>query len=446
MNYNKSMKHNVIDQDIIHQALDIGGIRDMEDATIRDVVRIVNFAEEKSGEKFIRMEMGVPGLPPSPVGIEAEIEALRLGVAQYYPMLEGHPEFKTEGSAFIKNFMDIDIKPEGIIPTVGSMQACYAAFMGVTDCKAGKDTLLFIDPGFSVQKTQMQVIGKPTVSFDVYNYRGEKLRAKLEEFLSQGNIASIVYSNPNNPSWICFTEEELQIIGELATAYDVIVLEDLAYFAMDFRRDLSRPGIPPFQVSVGKYTQNYIIMISGSKLFSYAGQRLGMMCISDALYHRKYEHLQQRFGGSGALGYTLVNRIIYCLSSGTSHSSQYAMGAILKAANEGKINLLDGVREYGTRAHVMKDLFTRYGFKIVYDKDLEEPIADGFYFTIIYPGMTGGELTKEILYYGISAIPLRDTGSTRQGLRACVSQTGMERMETLEKRLKAFQEDHPVKE
>ena len=90
----------------------------------------------------------------------------------------------------------------------------------------------------------------------------------------------------------------------------------------------------------------------------------------------------------------------------------------------------------------MKTLFTKYGFEIVYDRDLAEPIADGFYFTLIYPGFTGGELAKAILYYGISAIPLRDTGSKKQGLRACVSQTGLERMNDLEDRLKRFAADH----
>ena len=439
------MQNNLIDTKIVDQKLELCGIRDMEDATIRDIVKVVNMIEAESGEKFSRMEMGVPGLPPSSIGIQAEIDALRQGVAQFYPMLEGHKEFKEEGSKFVKNFMDIEIKPEGIVPTVGSMQACYASFMAVTECQKGKDTVLFIDPGFPVQKTQMQVIGKPFESFDVYNYRGDKLRDKLEEHLSKGNIAAILYSNPNNPAWICFTEKELQIIGQLADKYNVIVLEDLAYFAMDFRKDLSKPGVPPFQATVAKYTSNYIVMISGSKLFSYAGQRLGIMCISDALYNRKFENLQQRFGGLGTLGYTLVNRIIYTLSSGTTHSCQYAMSAILKAANEGRINILDGVREYAERAHAMKTLFTQYGFEIVYDKDIDQPIADGFYFTIIYPGMTGAELTKEILYYGISAIPLRDTGSKKQGLRACVSQTALDRMPALEKRLKAFQADHAIK-
>jgi aspartate/methionine/tyrosine aminotransferase len=235
----------------------------MEDATIRDIVRVVNVAETTSGVKFIRMEMGVPGLPPSPIGVEAEIEALRQGVAQFYPMLEGIPALKEQGAKFVKNFMDLEIRPEGIIPTVGSMQACYATFMAVTACREDRDTILFIDPGFPVQKNQMRVIGKPYISFDVYNYRGERLRDKLEECLAGGRVAAILFSNPNNPAWICLTEEELRVIGEVATRHDLIVLEDLAYFAMDFRKDLSRPGVPPFQPTVGKYTRNYITLISG---------------------------------------------------------------------------------------------------------------------------------------------------------------------------------------
>ena len=43
-------------------------------------------------------------------------------------------------------------------------------------------------------------------------------------------------------------------IGELATQYDVIVLEDLAYFAMDFRQELSKPFQAPYQPSVAHYT------------------------------------------------------------------------------------------------------------------------------------------------------------------------------------------------
>ena len=340
--------------------------------------------------------------------------------------------------------MDIDIRPESIIPTVGAMQASYVAFMALTECYQEKDTILFIDPGFPVQKTQLEVIGKPYITFDIYEYRGKKLEAKLREYLDKGNIAGIIYSNPNNPSWVCLTTEELQIIGRLATEYDTIILEDLAYFAMDFRKDLSHPGQAPFQPTVAKYTDNYIFMISSSKLFSYAGQRLGLLCISDALFNKKYEHLKERYK-SEKLGYTITYKLIYTQTSGTAHSPQYAVTAILQAANEGKLNILADVKEYGKRAEIMKNLYRNAGFEIVYDKDGEEEVADGFYFTIMYPGMSGAELAKELLYYGISSITLKGCGSKREGLRACVSQVGLDKMSILEERIGRFEKDHRIR-
>ena len=279
-------------------------------------------------------------------------------------------------------------------------------------------------------------------SFDVYNYRGEKLRDKLESILSKGNISCMLYSNPNNPSWICFTEKELKIIGDMCNKYDVIAIEDLAYFAMDFRRDMSKPGVPPYQPTVAKYTDNYILTISSSKAFSYAGQRIGMMIISDELYERHFPNLKKYYN-KGQFGHSMVYGSIYSLSAGISHSAQYALTAIFKAANNGELNFVEAVKEYGEKAKIMKKLFTDNGFNIVYDKDEDEPIADGFYFTFSYPGYSGENLLNELLYYGISAISLAITGSERlEGIRACVSLVRRDQFGDLEYRLKRFNEDH----
>lgn len=432
-----------ISRELVDQCISNLRIDEVGDATIREVVALVNAVEEVSSEKFVRMEMGIPGLPPAKVGVEAEIEALKQGVASKYPMIDGIKPLKEEASRFVKLFMDVDVKPEGCIPSVGSMQGTYSAFMVSCHLDPKKTTVLFIDPGFPVQKQQMMVMGCPYETFDVFNYRGEALRIKLESILSKGHINSIVYSNPNNPSWICFTEEELKIIGELATKYDIIVMEDLAYFAMDFRQNLYSPGEPPFQPTVAHYTENYVLFISSSKIFSYAGQRIGIMVISDALYNRDFENLKTRFH-SNTFGGTITQRVLYALSSGTSHSTQYALAAMFKAANDGQFNFVDDVKEYGEKARIMKDLFVKNGFHIVYEKDGDQAVADGFYFTIGYPGMTGGELLHNLLYYGVSAITLKNTGSEREGLRACVSHVARTQFGDLEKRLIQFHNDFPV--
>lgn len=415
----------------------------MNKASIREVVQVVNMIEAETGKKYVRMEMGVPGLPPAAVGVNAEIEALKKGVASIYPNINGIPELKTEAARFVKNFMNLDVSPETCVPTTGAMQGTYALFQVASACDPQKDTALFIDPGFPVQKQQFMVMGSKFESFDVYHFRGNKLKEKLESYLSKGNINSIIYSNPNNPTWVCFTEEELQIIAELANKYDVIVMEDLAYFGMDFRKDLSKPGEEPFQPSIANYTNNYVLFISASKIFSYAGQRIAMVIMSDQVYHRNYPNLEKRFMIKG-FGNAVIYRVLYALSSGVAHSVQYAMAAMLKAANEGSYNFVAEVKEYGERATIMKRLFTDNGFKILYDKDIDELIADGFYFTITYPGMTAGELLHKLMFYGISAITLLSTGSTMEGLRACVAPVTRDQFDILKQRLEQFNQDFPI--
>ena len=419
------------------------GIQDFAKATIREVKQVAAFAEKESGVEFIKMEMGIPGLPAAQVGVDAQIKSLQDGIAHSYPDIQGLPELKRQASRFVKAFIDVDIKPEGCVPVCGSMQGTFASFLTCSQANHEKDTVLFIDPGFPVQKMQLQVQGVKYETFDVYDYRGEKLRGKLESYLSKGNICAIVYSNPNNPSWICFNDDELKIIGELATRYDTIVMEDLAYFAMDFRRDLSRPFEPPYQPSVAHYTDNYILLISGSKAFSYAGERIGVTCISDKLFRRHYDDLSARYEGL-PFGLVFSTRMLYALSSGTSHSAQYAMAAMLGAACDGKYNFREEIKVYGERAHKLKEIFCRNNFHIVYDRDLDQPIADGFYFTIGSKGMTSGQLARELMYYGVSAICLITTGSHQEGLRVCTSFIEDHQYAQLEERMRLFAENNPV--
>ncbi|MEI6456889.1 MAG: pyridoxal phosphate-dependent aminotransferase [bacterium] len=440
------MKDTPINYEVVKRHIEESNIRNIGKASIREIKRLINGIERETGEKFVRMEMGVPGLDPPQIGVQAEIDALNSGVACIYPEIEGTLILKKETARFAKLFLGIDVNEAHCVPTVGSMQGSFAAFLTLSRMHKEKDTTLFIDPGFPVHRQQHIVLGLKYESFDVYNYRGDKLREKLESYLSKGNIHSLLYSNPNNPSWVCFTDKELRIIGDLANKYGVVILEDLAYFAMDFRKDYSKPGIPPHQPTVAHYTNNYILLISSSKAFSYAGQRIGIMIVSDTVFDTKAPDLLRYFT-TDLLGRALIYGTVYALSAGTSHSAQYALAAMLKAVNDGTYNFVDVVKEYGEKAKIMKKLFTDNGFKIVYDKDEDDPIADGFYFTISYDGFTGEELIEELFYYGISAIALTITGSERkEGIRACVSLVRRPQFPALEQRLRKFHEQHPLKQ
>lgn len=430
-----------VPQTVVNEMLAANNITSVGRASIREIKKLINDIEQKSGVEFIRMEMGVPGLPAPEVGIQAQVAALQEGLGSLYPPIEGTPEFKHEAARFVKSFLDVTVSPDNCIPTVGSMQAGFATFLTVNRMFKNREGTLFIDPGFPVQKSQCKLLAQEYRTFDVFNYRGEKLRAKLEEMMSDGKVSSLLYSNPNNPAWFCFTDAELRIIAETANKYNVVVIEDLAYFGMDFRKDYSKPCVAPFQPTVAKYTDNFILFISSSKAFSYAGERMAFIVVADKIWNTNAPDLL-RYYATENFGKAFLYGTIYALSAGTSHSAQIGFTAMLKAANDGAYNFVETVREYGEKAHLMKQYFTDNGFYIVYDKDGEENIADGFYFTFNYPGFTGEGLLKELLNYGISAITLDITGSKCEGIRACVSLINRSQFPALKERLELFHKQH----
>lgn len=416
---------------------------ELGNASIRQLVGVVKHIEQSLGVEFVNMAIGEPGLPADMIGIEAEHQALLNGCASHYPNILGIPEVKKWGSEFVRAFINLQRPPECILPTVGSMQAAFALNMMLTQLQPSKDTILFLDPCFPVQKMQCRVIGTRVEAFDVADFRGEKLHDELERHLQTGRIAGILYSNPNNPTWSCLTDDELRTIGELATQYDAIVLEDLAYLNMDFR-DPKRgtPYTAPYQPSVGHYTHNCIQLISCSKIFSYAGQRAAFVAIDPELGKRVYPALGERLKNNGELLHSFSYSFLYVLSSGVCHSVQYGMAAMLQAACEGKLRYVETTREYARRAKRIKEIMTRNGFHIVYDTDADgQPVGDGFFFTFGYKEWTGQQLVNKLIYYGVSAIALESTGAKREGMRGCASTIREDQYEQLEERLRKFNED-----
>lgn len=421
-------------------------IPNIASATIRQILALAVRLERHLGDRFVHLEMGNPGLPASETGIEAECAALRSGIANQYPNISGIPKLKEAGSKFLKAFMDVDVPPRCIIPTVGSMQATFTLFLLLGQRIPGKDTILFLDPGFPAQHNQVKLLGLKQESIDMYEARGEKLEGRLEDKLSKGNISAILYNNPNNPAWTNLTDTEYAAIARMAEKYDVLIVEDHAYMGMDFRQRYGVPYQAPFVPTVRKWTDQCIMLVSASKIFSYAGQRIAMVCMSEAVADRVYPFLEN-FYEMPTFGDAYVFGVLYCASSGTSHSAQHAFAAMLEAALEGKLDFVKETAEYGRRGKLAKKAFLDNGFHLVYEKDGNEPISDGFFFTVGYPGMTGAELQKGLLRYGVSTISLPSTGSHQEGVRVCVSMLStQELVDKLGERLRAFHADHPVKQ
>ncbi|HSG64112.1 MAG TPA: pyridoxal phosphate-dependent aminotransferase, partial [Gammaproteobacteria bacterium] len=336
------------------------------------------------------------------VAIDAEADALReRQVGHVYAPFEGLPALKQEAARFVELFMGLDVPASCCVPTIGAMEGCFAAMALAGRIDRKRRTVLCLEPGFPVNKLQLRFLGLERDSIDFYDHRGEELVRAVERRAKRGDLCGVIWSSPNNPSWIVLKESELEGLGRICDEYGLIAIEDLAYFGMDLRQDYARPGEPPYQPTVLRYTKRGICLISSSKMFSYAGQRISLAIISPELMDTNAPDLVEYYGTSH-IGHALLHGVLYPIAACAPESPQYGLLALLRAANSGDPTVFEPAREYARRAAIMKRLFLDNGFHLVYDNDLGEPLGDGFYFTVTYPGFDSAGLVAELIYYGVS--------------------------------------------
>ena len=419
---------------------------DIRRASIREMARLVQTIEQEVGTRFVRMEFGIPGLSVDPIAIEAEREALtQADVGHVYAPFEGLPALKEEAARFAELFLGIDVTPDCCVPTVGAMQGCFASILLASEMHAERRTVLLLEPGFPVNQLQLRLLGLEAAKIDFYDHRGETLLRAVEERVARGDVCGMLWSSPNNPSWVVLTEQELRGLARICDKHDVLAIEDLAYFGMDTREDYHTPGQPPYQPTILRYTDRGVCILSSSKMFSYAGQRIALSILPPGLMSMEYPNLTRRMG-TPHVGHAYVHGALYPVTASVPESPQYGLTALLRAVNSGNRGPFAPAAEYARRAKLVKPLFLEAGFRLVYDRDLDRPLADGFYFTISHPKFAdGADLLLELMHYGISAITLETTGSCRtEGLRACVSMIGEAEMPLLRERLERFRLDHSV--
>ncbi|MDE5941110.1 MAG: pyridoxal phosphate-dependent aminotransferase, partial [Muribaculaceae bacterium] len=81
-----------IAREVLDEVLAEFSITDVDHATIRQILAVAERIETMAGEPFVHLELGNPGLEACEIGIEAEIKALKSGVANKYPNIPGIPE------------------------------------------------------------------------------------------------------------------------------------------------------------------------------------------------------------------------------------------------------------------------------------------------------------------------------------------------------------------
>jgi aspartate/methionine/tyrosine aminotransferase len=411
---------------------------DLSRCDLEELWASIDLIERELGAKFLRMDFGVPGLRPSSLALTAQTAALAGSVIpSQYPPSDGIPLLKGAASQFLNRFLAVEAPPECVLPTCGATQGAFIAQAVAARRHENMNEILFLEPGYPPMKAQARFLGIKSIGIDLYDYRGDRLIDAIESIVREkGSIGAISWSSPNNPTWNVLTEEELRGIARICDDWDIIAIEDAAYFGMVTRTEADRPSR-----TVAQFTDNYFLLLSASKMLSYAGERIGVLATSQQMMRRRYDGLEPTFG-TKEVGAAL-KRTIFNLTAGAPHSAQYAVAALLEAINAGEYDLERSLATYSQRAKRIKRVLIDNGFYLIYESAERNTSGDGFYLTFGYPGFDAMRLLKELLYYGVTALPLQLFGSSRSdGLRGCVALIDQQNLRVLAERLTRFRRDH----
>lgn len=392
----------------------------------------VNQLERVLGIDYVRMDFGVPGLLPAEACLTKHVAVVGQGeLPQQYPPYAGVLKLRTAMASFVSNRLRIGCPADGVFVTCGGTHALFVAQAVAAKLQAPAKRIVFLSPTYPPMISQARFLGLEIITIEIDGKRGRALVSAVREVFEQGGVAAFCWASPNNPTWTVLTHDELEQLAVLCKEHSVIPIEDLTYLGMiDPQSAALSRGFP----SIAQFADDYFLVLSASKMLSYAGERIGFLAASSTLLNRESAGVEEAFGVG------LVKRacgsFIFNLTAGAPHSSQYGVADALNDINNGTTDLERTLSVYVERARIVKRLLEENGFYFIYSSNDADEL-DGFYICFGYPGMSGVDLLKELLFVGITVLPLSVFGSDRtDGVRACVGRLSDEKLILLASRLK----------
>jgi len=421
------------DPDVVDRLLKSSGLN-IGEFNIEEYWSTVNRMEDIPGIRFIRMDFGVPGLAPSERCLVNHQAMLSDGKTPLnYPPSTGLPSLNSAVARFAGQRLGICVDKNDVFVTCGATQALFVAQSIATRLKPSAGAVAFLTPNYPPMCAQARFLGMDIVSIEVDGCQGPRLLEAVRTAFKTREIAAFCWASPSNPGWMVLTDGELAGIATLCREFDVIPIEDLTYLGM-----VTSANAQPFErlPSIARHIDDYFLVLSASKMLSYAGERIGFLVASTHLLGKESESLEKTFGVTSVR--RACSSFIFNLTAGAPHSAQYAVASVIESVNRGEYDLDKYLAEYMRRGQLLAALLERHGFYLIYSTNNKENGA-GFYVSFGYPGLTELELLKELIYVGITVLPLSIFGSERgDGVRACVGRLDEDKMSLLDRRLGEF--------
>ena len=189
-----------------------------------DVHERAQAAEEAGEEGVIILSVGDPDFPtPEPI-VDSAVAALRSGDTHYTPM-NGRADLRAAIAADTTARTGLVLDADNVVVAAGTQNAMFAASL----CIAGEgDEVIALEPMYLTYESTLTIAGAELVRVAQPPPGFRPDLSAIEAAITPATRA-IVIANPNNPTGVVMSIDELEGIAALAIEHDLWVISDEVY-------------------------------------------------------------------------------------------------------------------------------------------------------------------------------------------------------------------------
>ncbi|WP_210503058.1 pyridoxal phosphate-dependent aminotransferase [Nocardioides xinjiangensis] len=218
----------------------------------------------------LNLGQGFPDVDGPPSVIAAAVEALEAGANQYAPGI-GVPALREAVARHQQRHYGLAVDPDReVVVTTGCTEAVAAALLALVD---PGDEVVVLEPYYDSYVAILEMCGavRRPVTLRAPHFRPDldELRAAVGD-----RTRAILLNSPHNPTGTVLTRDELQVVADLATEHDVLVITDEVYEHLVFDDARSAEGHVPIATLPGMWDRT-LTLSSAGKSYSFTGWKVG---------------------------------------------------------------------------------------------------------------------------------------------------------------------------
>lgn len=231
---------------------------------------------------FSHGDVNDSAFPPTPGALDEFVAGVHRGGSQAYTEYRGGGTLRELLAERLQTFTGRPVAADQeLILTPGTQGAL---FLAVAACVASGDRVAIVRPDYFANRKLVEFLGATVVPINLH-YLDHDDRAGLDlaqlESAFRSGVKTFLFSNPNNPTGVIYSAQEIHQIAELAQRFEATVIVDQLYSRLLY------PGRTYTHLRAQVAEGTPVLTIMGpSKTESLSGYRLGVAFGTAALIDR----------------------------------------------------------------------------------------------------------------------------------------------------------------